>query len=284
MPVFGPPQVMFVQGRGHRAVGRRRQALPRLPRRPRRDRRSATPTRSSPRPSPSRPASCCTSATSSPTRSPSRAAMEIDRLLAEVDRPARAGVLHQLRRRGQRVRDQAGPQARRPRPPRRRQRARQLPRPHAGRAGGDRPADQARAVPADAGGLPPRRVGRHRRPRPRRSTRRSPPCSSSRCRARAASTSPPPGYLSAIREICDATGALLMVDEIQTGFGRTGRWFGFEHDGVVPDVVTLAKAMGNGMPVGACWARARRRRGVRARRPRQHVQRHGDRHRRRATP
>ena len=72
----------------------------------------------------------------------------------------------------------------------------------------------------------------------------------------------------------------MMVDEIQTGFGRTGRWFGFEHDGVVPDVVTLAKAMGNGMPVGACWARARRRRGVRARRPRQHLQRHGDRHRR----
>src|SRR5829696_2332351 len=65
----------------------------------------------------------------------------------------------------------------------------------------------------------------------------------------------PPGYLSAIREICDATGALLMLDEIQTGFGRTGRWFGFEHDGVVPDVVTLAKAMGNGMPIGACWAR-----------------------------
>jgi acetylornithine/N-succinyldiaminopimelate aminotransferase len=65
----------------------------------------------------------------------------------------------------------------------------------------------------------------------------------------------PPGYLSAIREICDATGALMMLDEIQTGFGRTGRWFGFEHDGVVPDVVTLAKAMGNGMPIGACWAR-----------------------------
>jgi predicted acetylornithine/succinylornithine family transaminase len=66
----------------------------------------------------------------------------------------------------------------------------------------------------------------------------------------------PPGYLSAIREICDATGALMMIDEIQTGFGRTGRWFGFEHDGVAPDVVTLAKAMGNGMPIGACWARA----------------------------
>ncbi len=47
----------------------------------------------------------------------------------------------------------------------------------------------------------------------------------------------------------------MMIDEIQTGFGRTGRWFGFEHDGVKPDVVTMAKAMGNGMPVGACWAR-----------------------------
>ena len=65
----------------------------------------------------------------------------------------------------------------------------------------------------------------------------------------------PPGYLEGIRDLCDATGALMMVDEIQTGFGRTGRWFGFEHSGVAPDVVTLAKAMGNGMPVGACWAR-----------------------------
>ena len=47
----------------------------------------------------------------------------------------------------------------------------------------------------------------------------------------------------------------MIVDEIQTGMARTGRWFGFEHDGVAPDVVTLAKALGNGMPVGACWAR-----------------------------
>jgi acetylornithine/succinyldiaminopimelate/putrescine aminotransferase len=65
----------------------------------------------------------------------------------------------------------------------------------------------------------------------------------------------PPGYLEGIRQLCDETGALMMIDEIQTGFGRTGRWFGFEHSGVAPDVVTLAKAMGNGMPVGACWAR-----------------------------
>ena len=63
-------------------------------------------------------------------------------------------------------------------------------------------------------------------------------------------------YLQGIRQLCDETGALMMVDEIQTGFARTGRWFGFEHSGVSPDVVTLAKAMGNGMPVGACWARA----------------------------
>src|SRR5690606_17281089 len=44
--------------------------------------------------------------------------------------------------------------------------------------------------------------------------------------------------------------------EVQTGLGRTGRWFGFQHDGVRPDVVTMAKALGNGVPVGACWARA----------------------------
>jgi acetylornithine/N-succinyldiaminopimelate aminotransferase len=65
----------------------------------------------------------------------------------------------------------------------------------------------------------------------------------------------PPGYLAAIRELCDRTGALMIVDEIQTGLGRTGEWFGFQHDDVVPDVVTLAKALGNGMPVGACWAK-----------------------------
>ena len=47
-----------------------------------------------------------------------------------------------------------------------------------------------------------------------------------------------------------------MVDEVQTGLGRTGKWFGFEHFGVRPDVVTMAKALGNGVPIGACWARA----------------------------
>jgi acetylornithine/succinyldiaminopimelate/putrescine aminotransferase len=67
---------------------------------------------------------------------------------------------------------------------------------------------------------------------------------------------PSPGFLTAVRNLCDERGALLMLDEIQTGLGRTGRWFGFQHEGIVPDVVMVAKALGNGMPIGACWARA----------------------------
>jgi predicted acetylornithine/succinylornithine family transaminase len=63
-------------------------------------------------------------------------------------------------------------------------------------------------------------------------------------------------YLQGVRRLCDERGALLIVDEVQTGLGRTGRWFGFQHLGVVPDVVTMAKALGNGVPIGACWARA----------------------------
>src|SRR4051794_13676992 len=63
-------------------------------------------------------------------------------------------------------------------------------------------------------------------------------------------------YLHGVRELCDEREALLMIDEVQTGLGRTGRWFGFEHSGVRPDVVTMAKALGNGVPIGACWARA----------------------------
>jgi acetylornithine/N-succinyldiaminopimelate aminotransferase len=63
-------------------------------------------------------------------------------------------------------------------------------------------------------------------------------------------------YLRGVRQLCDEREALLVIDEVQTGFGRTGRWFGFEHSGVRPDAVTMAKALGNGMPIGACWARA----------------------------
>ena len=65
----------------------------------------------------------------------------------------------------------------------------------------------------------------------------------------------PVEYFRGIRELCDERGLLMIVDEVQTGFARTGRWFGFEHYGVKPDVVTLAKGLGNGFPIGACWAR-----------------------------
>jgi len=63
-------------------------------------------------------------------------------------------------------------------------------------------------------------------------------------------------YFQAVRELCDQRGLLLIVDEIQAGLGRTGKWFGFQHYGVRPDIVTMAKALGNGVPIGACWARA----------------------------
>ena len=62
-------------------------------------------------------------------------------------------------------------------------------------------------------------------------------------------------YMRDVRALCDERGLLMMVDEIQTGYARTGEWFGFQHSGVVPDVVSMAKAMGNGFPVGATWAK-----------------------------
>lgn len=67
---------------------------------------------------------------------------------------------------------------------------------------------------------------------------------------------PPPGYLPGLERATREAGALFMVDEVQSGLGRTGQWFAFEDEGLSPDVVTLAKSLGNGMPVGACWARA----------------------------
>jgi acetylornithine aminotransferase len=62
----------------------------------------------------------------------------------------------------------------------------------------------------------------------------------------------PEGYLRAARAACDAAGALLVVDEIQSGIGRTGAWFAHQVDGVRPDVLTLAKGLGGGLPIGAC--------------------------------
>ena len=66
---------------------------------------------------------------------------------------------------------------------------------------------------------------------------------------------PDEGYLHSVREICDQNNCLLILDEIQTGMCRTGKWFAFQHENITPDVMTLAKALGNGMPIGACLAK-----------------------------
>jgi acetylornithine/N-succinyldiaminopimelate aminotransferase len=65
---------------------------------------------------------------------------------------------------------------------------------------------------------------------------------------------PPAGYLAGAREICTRNGALLVLDEVQTGVGRTGHWFHHQSEGVEPDVITLAKGLGGGLPIGACIA------------------------------
>jgi acetylornithine/N-succinyldiaminopimelate aminotransferase len=66
-----------------------------------------------------------------------------------------------------------------------------------------------------------------------------------------------PGYLAAVRDWCDAQNLLLILDEVQTGLGRTGRWFAHQHHGITPDVMTLAKGLGGGVPIGACLAAPR---------------------------
>ena len=68
---------------------------------------------------------------------------------------------------------------------------------------------------------------------------------------------PDKDYLNQLRELCDEHDWLLMLDEIQTGVGRTGEWFAFQHNAIHPDVMTLAKALGNGVPIGACLARGK---------------------------
>lgn len=62
----------------------------------------------------------------------------------------------------------------------------------------------------------------------------------------------PDGYLTRVRQITERAGALLVIDEVQTGIGRTGSWFAYQHSGITPDVVTLAKGLGGGLPIGAC--------------------------------
>ncbi|MEM9532338.1 MAG: aspartate aminotransferase family protein [Pseudomonadota bacterium] len=66
---------------------------------------------------------------------------------------------------------------------------------------------------------------------------------------------PPPGFLRELREFCTEQGLLLIADEVQSGIGKTGHWFAYQHDDVLPDIVACAKALGNGIPIGACLAR-----------------------------
>jgi acetylornithine aminotransferase len=68
---------------------------------------------------------------------------------------------------------------------------------------------------------------------------------------------PDAGYLEGVRRLCDEHNWLMMLDEIQTGMGRTGKWFAYQHDDIVPDIITIAKALGNGVPIGACLARGK---------------------------
>jgi acetylornithine/N-succinyldiaminopimelate aminotransferase len=73
---------------------------------------------------------------------------------------------------------------------------------------------------------------------------------------------PPPGYRSRVKEDCVETGTLLVFDEVQTGIGRTGKWFGYEHEAVTPDVMTLAKGLAGGVPIGAVAATEEAARGL----------------------
>jgi acetylornithine/N-succinyldiaminopimelate aminotransferase len=66
---------------------------------------------------------------------------------------------------------------------------------------------------------------------------------------------PEPGYLKKVSELCKAKGLLLVLDEVQTGMCRTGKWFAFQHENILPDVMTLSKSLGNGVPIGACLVR-----------------------------
>ena len=68
---------------------------------------------------------------------------------------------------------------------------------------------------------------------------------------------PNKNYLKTIRSICDKNNLLMIVDEVQTGMCRTGKWFAFQHERILPDIMTIAKALGNGVPIGACLARGK---------------------------
>ena len=132
--------------------------------------------------------------------------------------------------------------------------ARRFPRPHDGVAGADRASrpsrSRSRRCPATSSTC--RTATSTRWPTP--STTRPRRCSSSRSWGRAASSSRPPATWLPLARSRPTRGALLVLDEVQTGMGRTGAFFAHQHDGITPDIVTLAKGLGGGLPIGACLA------------------------------
>ena len=238
-------------------MGRRGQGVPRLPVAAWPSPRSATPTPRSPTRSPSRPGRLLhvsnlfgTDASGPRWPPPSTASS------ATVSRSA---ARCSSATRGAEANECAIKLARKcggPRPPRRRQRLRLLPRPHARHAPRHRPAGQARGVPAAARGLPARRLAATSTPSRRASTRRSPRCCSSRCRARAASTRPRPSTSRACGGCATSAASCSWSTRCRPASAAPARGSASSTSACVPDVVTMAKALGNGVPIGACWARA----------------------------
>ena len=184
-------------------------------------------------------------------------ALTIDRLInGGTGTGRRAGVLHQLGRRGQRVRPEAGPPLGRGRPACRHQRRQLVPREDPGHPDRHRATREARAVPTAARRLRARPLRRRGRARSGADADTVAAVLLEPLQGEGGVNVPSSDYLGAVRALCTERDALLMLDEVQTGLGRTGHWFAFQAQGLAPDVVTMAKALGNGMPVGACWARA----------------------------
>ena len=171
--------------------------------------------------------------------------------LSGAGRAARAGVLRQLRRRGERDRLQAVPAHR---PDARGRRRGRLPRPHHGRpvalTGQPAKADPFRPLPGEVTHVPYGDVDALAAA----VTDATAMVILEPIQGESGVIVPPPGYLAAARAITTEHGALLALDEVQTGIGRTGHWFAHQAEGVEPDVVTLAKGLGGGLPIGACLA------------------------------
>ncbi len=164
----------------------------------------------------------------------------------------RPGLLLQLRHRGERGRAQAGPPPAGQGPPGDRRRRPQLPRPHHGRRSRS-PARSRSASRSAPFGFDVRWVEYGDADALRKAVdERTAAVFLEPTQGEGGVIPAPAGYLAAARAACDGAGALLVLDEIQSGIGRTGAWFAHQAEGVTPDVLTLAKGLGGGLPIGAC--------------------------------